>query len=100
MKKNKLYMVIALLSIIPVVTYAKSPSDIKKGEQFLLSQNANYIPCYKEQSDMTSILFRWCPVGFPWTATNESRTSCYATSEDCAAAEMPQSWCIKCGEAD
>lgn len=63
------------------------------------AQNENYIPCYK-QVGMKMVQFRWCPPSSPWTATNESRTSCYATSEACAQAEMPQSWCIKCGAAE
>lgn len=58
--------------------------------------NANYIPCYK-QVGMKMVQFRWCRPSLPWTATNESRTNCYSTSEACAEAEMPQSWCIKCG---
>ena len=61
----------------------------------ILAQNANYVACYKDV-DMKSVLFRWCPVGSPWTTTNEKRAFCYATSEACAKAEMPQSWCIKC----
>lgn len=74
-----------------------TPGDYAK--PLMLAQNANYIACYK-QVDMKMVFFRWCPTGFPWTATNENRTLCYATSEACAAAEMPQSWCIKCGRKD
>jgi hypothetical protein len=40
----------------------------------MLAQNANYVACYKEKCDMSKVLFRWCPVGFPWTATNDKRT--------------------------
>lgn len=70
-------------------------SKINTGKPLLVAQNANYIACYKNV-DMKSVLFRWCPIGSPWTATNDSRTNCYVTSEACAKAEMPQSWCIKC----
>jgi hypothetical protein len=70
-----------------------------QGEPPVLAQNANYIACYK-QVDMKPVLFRWCPTEYPWTATADNRTLCYATSEACAAAEMPQSWCIKCGIKD
>jgi len=65
-------------------------------ELVILAQNANYVACYKEASDLKMVLFRWCPVGSPWTATNETRNFCYESSEACAKAEMPQSWCIKC----
>ena len=67
------------------------------GKPLMLAQNANYIPCYKTGADMKTVLFRWCRPELPYTATNDSRTNCYATSHDCAEAEMPQSWCIKCG---
>jgi len=60
--------------------------------------SSDYIPCYKEESNSTkSVIFRYCPIQSPWTATNATRNFCYATSEACARAEMPQSWCIKCG---
>ena len=72
-----------------------SMAPVAQGKPLMLAQNANYVACYKDV-DMKSVLFRWCPVGSPWTATNDKRTLCYATSEACAAAEMPQSWCIKC----
>lgn len=77
------------------------PSQVRSenNTSIILAQNANYIPCYKDV-DMKMVLFRWCPTGSPWTTTNEKRTYCYATSEACAAAEMPQSWCIKCGNKD
>lgn len=100
MKKNNPYMIIALLSAIPMASYAQSVLEVDEGKHPLLAQNANYIPCYKERSDFKKILFRWCPTGYPWTATNETRTTCYTTSEECAVAEMPQSWCIKCGEGE
>ena len=76
-----------------------SVAPVTHGKPFMLAQNANYIPCYK-QVDMKPVLFRWCPTGYPWTATTDNRTLCYATSEACAEAEMPQSWCIKCGIKD
>jgi hypothetical protein len=72
-------------------------SGEQRGSPAAPVQNANHIPCYKEQADMTKVLFRWCPRDKAWTATNQSRTNCYSTSEACAEAEMPQSWCIKCG---
>lgn len=100
MKKSNLYMGVVLLSVISIASYGQSGSEVKEINHPLLAQNANYIPCYKEQADFKKLLFRWCPTGYPWTATNETRTSCYATSEECAVAEMPQSWCIKCGEID
>lgn len=65
------------------------------GKALMFAQNANNVPCYKEV-DMKDVLFRWCPAGKPWTPTNEKRSFCYSTSEACAEAEMPQSWCIKC----
>jgi hypothetical protein len=78
----------------------KSPATpAAHGKPLMLAQNENYIACYK-QVDMKTVLFRWCPTGYPWTATADNRTLCYATSEACAAAEMPQSWCIKCGNKD
>jgi len=72
-----------------------SAAPVAYDKPIILAQNANYVACYKDV-DMKSVLFRWCPVGSPWTATNDKRTLCYATSEACAKAEMPQSWCIKC----
>jgi hypothetical protein len=75
--------------------YGSSSDSVAHGKPLILAQNANYVACYKDV-DMKSVLFRWCPTGSPWTATNDSRTLCYATSEACAEAEMPQSWCIKC----
>ncbi len=77
------------------VTPPEKKSESNK--MIILAQNANYVACYKNV-DMKSVLFRWCPIGKPWTPTNDSRNLCYTTSEDCAKAEMPQSWCIKCGE--
>ena len=74
-------------------------APVAQGKPPMLAQNANYIACYK-QVDMKPVLFRWCPPEYPWTATADNRTLCYATSEACAAAEMPQSWCIKCGIKD
>lgn len=60
---------------------------------------SDYIPCYKSDSNsVKEYVFRYCPTQSPWTPTNSSRNFCYATSEDCARAEMPQSWCIKCGK--
>lgn len=98
---NKLAMfswiVFIFVLTVPKISYADTASEGSLGALYILSQNANYIACYKEQADMKMILFRWCLTAFPWTATNESRTSCYVTSEACAEAEMPQSWCIKCG---
>lgn len=61
---------------------------------------AQYVPCYKQDSSMNMVLFRKCPNGKPWTPTNDLRNFCYVSSEECARAEMPQSWCIKCGEND
>ena len=60
-----------------------------------IAQNDNYVACYKDV-DFKQVRFRWCPKDKPWTATNETRTGCYTSSEACAQAEMPQSWCIKC----
>ena len=80
-------------------TASPSAAPATQGEPAMLAQNANYIACYK-QVDMKPVLFRWCPTEYPWTATADNRTLCYATSEACAAAEMPQSWCIKCGIKD
>ena len=61
--------------------------------------SSDYIPCYKSDSNsVRNYVFRYCPNRSPWTATNSSRNICYSTSEDCARAEMPQSWCIKCGQ--
>jgi len=74
-------------------------SGRSSGEPVAVAQDASYLPCYK-QVGMKMVQFRWCPPSSPWTATNESRTSCYATSEACAQAEMPQSWCIKCGPVE
>jgi hypothetical protein len=76
--------------------HSQLESEGNSSKPLLLAQNANYIACYKQKDDMSMVLFRWCPIGSPWTATNQNRTNCYATSEACAAAEMPQSWCIKC----
>jgi len=75
------------------VTPSEKSSESKK--VIILAQNENYVACYKDV-DMKPVLLRWCPTGKPWTPTNEKRNFCYATSEDCAKAEMPQSWCIKC----
>jgi hypothetical protein len=80
-------------------TIDKMESQNTHGKPLMLAQNATYLACYK-QVDMKMVLFRWCPTGSPWTATNNNRTNCYATSEACAKAEMPQSWCIKCGIND
>lgn len=60
-----------------------------------IAQNDNYVGCYKEV-DSKQVRFRWCAKDKPWTATNETRNFCYVSSEACAEAEMPQSWCIKC----
>lgn len=76
--------------------YGSSAAPVVHGKPIILAQNANYVACYKEKSDMSKVLFRWCPNGSPWTPTNETRNFCYESSEACAAAEMPQSWCIKC----
>jgi len=72
-----------------------SEKSSKNKNMIILAQNENYVACYKDV-DMKPVLFRWCPTGKPWTPTNENRNFCYATSEACANAEMPQSWCIKC----
>ena len=78
----------------------QSETPLKLGwpsPQYLLGAS-DFIPCYKEESNsMKKILFRHCPKRSPWTPTHKIRNFCYATSEDCARAEMPQSWCIKCG---
>ena len=99
MEKFKMFPVVAVMFLltVPMVSYAEmDQSKSKNNGTLILAQNANYVACYKEQSDMTKVLLRWCPVGSPWTPTNEQRAFCYATSEACATAEMPQSWCIKC----
>lgn len=96
MKRIMFLMLFVVLPIIPMVSYAEMEQNKSENNTTLiLAQNANYVACYKDV-DMKSVLFRWCPVGSPWTATNDKRTLCYATSEACAKAEMPQSWCIKC----
>lgn len=74
---------------------SKNTSKYVKG--IILAQNENHVACYKDV-DMKPVLFRWCPTGKPWTPTNDQRNFCYSTSEECAKAEMPQSWCIKCGK--
>jgi hypothetical protein len=97
--------VIAVMVIQNQTTATASPENkssadlVAQGKPLMLAQNANYLACYK-QVDMKPVLFRWCPTEYPWTATADNRTLCYATSEACAAAEMPQSWCIKCGIKD
>lgn len=78
---------------------ADKMESLDTNKLLMLAQNANYVACYK-QVGMKMVLFRWCPIGLPWTATNDNRTNCYATSEACAKAEMPQSWCIKCGNKE
>lgn len=75
----------------PAVTFAtitRSPARV--------AQNANWVACYKPNDKMQYVRFRWCPSDKPYTPTNETRNFCYATSEACARAEMPQSWCMKC----
>lgn len=80
----------------PPTPVERRQSESKSNEFIILAQNANYVACYKEADDLRMVRFRWCPVGSPWTPTNETRNFCYETSEACASAEMPQSWCIKC----
>lgn len=99
MKKLKMFSIVALMFLlaIPMVSYAETDQNKSENNRTLiLAQNANYVDCYKEKDDMSKVLLRWCPVGSPWTPTNETRNFCYETSEACARAEMPQSWCIKC----
>jgi hypothetical protein len=76
-------------------TVSEKESQDPRGKVLMSSQNETRVPCYKEV-DMKDVLFRWCPAGKTWTPTNEKRNFCYETSEACAEAEMPQSWCIQC----
>lgn len=107
MKHLILAMALVVLLVVPMSSYSEttefksevSTSILSLGEPQMLAQNANYIPCYKQEAGKM-ILFRWCPNGLPYTATNNMRTTCYETSHACAEAEMPQSWCIKCGSKD
>lgn len=78
----------------PVQTNILADAD----QRYVLAQNDNYVPCYKEK-DFKKVLFRWCPADKPWTPTHEMRNFCYVTLEACAEAEMPQTWCIKCEKA-
>lgn len=121
MRKMKLFSVVVVifLLIAPVLSSAETeqecvPIDItnvlppqsadlqieerESNSLHILAQMDEYIPCYKVDDKGRTVFFRWCRKTFPWTPTNEMRNFCYATSEDCAKAEMPQSWCIKCGE--
>lgn len=74
-----------------------SPDHVRQDSlhRRVVAQNENFVPCYKEK-DFKQVLFRWCPKDKPWTPTHEMRNFCYSTLEDCAAAEMPQTWCIRC----
>lgn len=66
MKKLKMFPVVAgmFLLAIPIVSYAETDQNKSENNRTLiLAQNANYVACYKEKSDMTKVLLRWCPTG-------------------------------------
>jgi hypothetical protein len=100
MKTPIIFSLTAAIFLLTMLTgpYAETlEEDVKDNTSYTLAQMDEYIPCYKDKDGKT-VVFRRCRRTSPWTPTNEMRNFCYSTAEDCAKAEMPQSWCIKCGE--